>query len=90
MALNSDFLVYKPSHQAAAACLLTFNIYNCPDAAVAIGLASKAEAVVNLASMLSKNALFNPEDPLGSWGAFEEVSMIQASELVEVYKQLIE
>jgi len=52
MAMTAEFLDFKPSHQAAAACILAFNIYNCPAAAVDIGLALKQESVVSLAHQL--------------------------------------
>lgn len=89
MAMTAEFLDFKPSHQAAAACILAFNIYNCPAAAVDIGLALKQESVVSLAHQLKQNAPHDPNKPLASWSVFEKTSLIQTYELEEVYGLLV-
>lgn len=58
--LKSAFLKFSPSHLAAAVMVLCFNLYNCPEAAIQIGLARQASSVSELAQKLSRNAPFDP------------------------------
>lgn len=83
------FLEYKPSHQAAAACILLVNIYTSM-AAVEVGLVTSEHQIRTLSESLKKDRPFESGKPLASWDTnLEELTLIKAKDLRDVYAILL-
>lgn len=88
MAYKAPYLVYKPSHMTAAACLLTLNIF-ASKACVDIGIARSP--IANIVRQKAEAVrIAGADHPLVMWTPeIEALCSIAVADIEEIYTSLV-
>ena len=88
IAYKSEFLSYKPSHQAAAVSILTVNIFTCP-VAFDLGLTKSTTQAAELKQQMFPKVT-SAKDALAIWiPQIEKLTLIKRIELETLYTNIL-